>query len=419
MRLPVVPQISTKDGISNKNSRLTNALKETNKQGDKAVIRPGLTLNATASGVGNGVVVFNDALVSVYGSTIGESRNKVVVGSWAATPEIDTGIIINEITYMNGVYVAAGGDVTTNAGRLYSSVDAASWTLRLTGAVGNPFLGVTSGNGRFVAFKLISATTSKIATSTNGTTWSLSDAPDIGGGMGNIVFDGTYFIMVTGNDFHHFRSTDGITWTPISQCYIGGILTTGTHTAADPVTRRVFAVVEDNPGDFWAIVTNNHGASWSVSTLTFPTTELRICAGNGIAIATTVPSATEIEIHLSKDGITYNSVAVIDVGDSTDFINSGRLSFSNGVFCIVYGGGAFGTIAALGLYYTSADGVEWTSYAPFIDTAEFEFQSINPTPNGFIAASYQSKVATITAMGAVTTIGTVSGDHFDFAQSPL
>lgn len=416
MRLPVVPQISTKDGISNKNARLTNALKETNKQGDKAVIRPGLTLDAVASGVGNGLVVFNDALVSVYGATVGEKLNDAVIGSWLATPEIDTDIVIPAIAYMNGVYVAVGSDVNTGAGRIYSSVDASSWTLRLTGADGESFTSVAAGNGRFVAFKAVGQITSKFATSTDGATWSLSDAPDIGGGLGNIVFDGTYFIMVTGHSYN-YRSANGVTWTPISNCYIGGSGTIGTQVYADPVTRRVFAVVEDDPGDYWATVTNNHGTSWSVSNLTSPSTALRVCAGNGIAIATTVPSATEIEIHLSNDGITYNSVAVIDVGDSSQFDGSGRLAFANGVFCITYGGGIYGS--PLGLYYTSVDGIEWTSYTPFIDTTEFSFVSINPTPAGFIATSYESKVATITAMGAVTTIGTVSGDHFDFAQSPL
>lgn len=71
MRLPITPQLSTKDGVSNKNARLTNCLKESKKSGEKAVVRPGLVLDATASGVGNGLVRFNDELVSVYGATLG------------------------------------------------------------------------------------------------------------------------------------------------------------------------------------------------------------------------------------------------------------------------------------------------------------------------------------------------------------
>ena len=71
MRLPVTPQLSTKDGVSAKNARLTNCLKEVKKSGEKAVVRPGLSLDAQASGVGNGLVVFNNELVSVYGATLG------------------------------------------------------------------------------------------------------------------------------------------------------------------------------------------------------------------------------------------------------------------------------------------------------------------------------------------------------------
>lgn len=71
MRLPVTPQISTKDGISNKNSRLTNMLKESRKTGDLAVVRPGLVTQIEGSGVGGGLVAFNNELISVYGATLG------------------------------------------------------------------------------------------------------------------------------------------------------------------------------------------------------------------------------------------------------------------------------------------------------------------------------------------------------------
>lgn len=70
MRLPVVHQISTKDGTSNKNARLTNCLKEAKKSGDKAVIRPGLVLSDTYSGLGNGLIEFDGRLLVVYDDTV-------------------------------------------------------------------------------------------------------------------------------------------------------------------------------------------------------------------------------------------------------------------------------------------------------------------------------------------------------------
>lgn len=65
MRLPVVHQISTKDGVSNKNARLTNCLKETSKTSEKAVVRPSLVESTTYAGVGNGLIVFNRNLLVV------------------------------------------------------------------------------------------------------------------------------------------------------------------------------------------------------------------------------------------------------------------------------------------------------------------------------------------------------------------
>lgn len=70
MRLPVVPPISTKDGLSNKNARLTNCLKEIKKGGEKAVVRPGLVLSDTYSGLGNGLIEFDGRLLVVYDDTV-------------------------------------------------------------------------------------------------------------------------------------------------------------------------------------------------------------------------------------------------------------------------------------------------------------------------------------------------------------
>jgi len=71
MRLPVTPQLSTKDGISNKNARLTNTLKESGSTGDFGVVRPGLVEAAASAGNGNGLVCFNGELVSIFGAELG------------------------------------------------------------------------------------------------------------------------------------------------------------------------------------------------------------------------------------------------------------------------------------------------------------------------------------------------------------
>lgn len=73
MRLSLTPSVSTKDGTSNRNARLTNCLKESKKTGDKAVIRPGLGLNDTFSGIGNGLIPFDGRLLVIYGDTVSDT----------------------------------------------------------------------------------------------------------------------------------------------------------------------------------------------------------------------------------------------------------------------------------------------------------------------------------------------------------
>ena len=66
MRLPITPQLSTKDGAANKNARLTNALREKN----KAVVRPGLLPVLDYAGDGQGLVPFNGRLIALFGDTV-------------------------------------------------------------------------------------------------------------------------------------------------------------------------------------------------------------------------------------------------------------------------------------------------------------------------------------------------------------
>lgn len=71
MRLPLVTELDSRNGTSDKDARLTNVLLETDEAASLACVRPGLSSVATASGVGNGLVNFNDVLISVYGTTAG------------------------------------------------------------------------------------------------------------------------------------------------------------------------------------------------------------------------------------------------------------------------------------------------------------------------------------------------------------
>lgn len=69
MRLPITPQISTKDGTSNKNARLTNMLKVAGPK-DIAEIRPGLVSSSTYAGLGSGLIEFDGRLLAIYDDTV-------------------------------------------------------------------------------------------------------------------------------------------------------------------------------------------------------------------------------------------------------------------------------------------------------------------------------------------------------------
>lgn len=70
MRLPVTPQLSTKDGISDKNARLTNCLKEVRQTGELAQVRPGLSVATDYAGLGNGLIAFDGRLLVMVDDSI-------------------------------------------------------------------------------------------------------------------------------------------------------------------------------------------------------------------------------------------------------------------------------------------------------------------------------------------------------------
>ena len=84
MRLPVVESLSSRDGVVNKDARMTNALAEDDEGVTLAVMRPGLATIATASGAGGGAVNFNDVLISVYGTTLGFGPTPSTIGTVVA-----------------------------------------------------------------------------------------------------------------------------------------------------------------------------------------------------------------------------------------------------------------------------------------------------------------------------------------------
>lgn len=116
MRLPITPQVSTKDGTSNKNARLTNCLKEAKKSGEKAVVRPGLVLSDTYAGLGNGLIEFDGRLLVVYDDTVTDVEEDsfpwpLDSDPWSAAVLYDTG---DAVWYLGAMWFSTIGSNTGN-----------------------------------------------------------------------------------------------------------------------------------------------------------------------------------------------------------------------------------------------------------------------------------------------------------------
>jgi len=84
MRLPLIAEIDSRDGVSDKDGRLVNMLSETDEGVTLAVVRPGLSEIATATGIGGGEVNFNGVLITVYGTTLGFGSAPSTIGTVAS-----------------------------------------------------------------------------------------------------------------------------------------------------------------------------------------------------------------------------------------------------------------------------------------------------------------------------------------------
>lgn len=142
MRLPVIGNISTKDGATNKNARLTNMLAEQKKSGTTlATVRPGLNKIASTTGNGNGLVCFGGELVSVYDAILGFADDSSDLESLAThdfTGEVYVGFLTQQVPSGFSVFNFGDNEV------VYSSdgVNFTDFDARV--AIDSDIIGVTS-----------------------------------------------------------------------------------------------------------------------------------------------------------------------------------------------------------------------------------------------------------------------------------
>jgi trimeric autotransporter adhesin len=130
--------------------------------------------------------------------------------SFLSSSGLPSGLTAQDVGFGANKYVVVGsGDLS--AGSIFYTSDLTTGWTKATIASDLRWLGVTYGNGRFVASGLLG----EIATSTDGITWTLSSTPP-GPALQKISFasgigGGTYVVVSNGGGI--FTSTDAVTWT--------------------------------------------------------------------------------------------------------------------------------------------------------------------------------------------------------------
>lgn len=403
MRIPVVAQISTKDGVSNKNARLTNCLKESKKGGDKAVVRPGLVLDAQASGVGHGLVVFNNELVSVYGATLGLNTEAATGGGTLSvvTDTIDSFCTTYCCRNIGGTEWLVGGlNTDTELGELYLYDSSDDSTTAIT-------LGMATYDMKTIAY--------------SGTTVVVATRPETFGG-------GTPKLIKASSSVLTFSTVSGLTGIdPFAVKYGGG----------------KFVSISTGIGNSYIHWSDDDGATWSEDSiaesdgreLLFDGTSWWFFFGDGSA---------DMVVYKTTDFVTFSLQSITGIPALTA---PSYCSYANGTYYLI---GNF--------LYTSSDGLAWTATATVMSvvvqgsdgeiygaraatdklysvsgvtvteitstafTGTYRVIDSNDDGSIVIGPTYAASVVRVDVSAGTDTIpalATITGDHYDFAQSPI
>lgn len=406
MRLPVIGNISTKDGATNKNARLTNMLAEQKKNGTTlATVRPGLNGLATSSGDGNGLVCFGGELVNIYGDTINAMTDtqtySLYTEDWSA---VGSGNIYHLIKYGNGVFIAvpAAGSSTK---KFYKSTDGIAWDLiDVTYPYNVNWRNLIWDGTRFLAISFQGPTVPVYATSVNGDDWTFGETSGLPQNVltiNSIAWNGTKYCMAAGG--YAYVSSDGITWSEntvdygvanIFQYASNGSIFCGAHfTSSSGGTNKIY--------------TSEDGITWTLRATPVSAQWFSITYGAGKFCVTSYGTGV-LKTATSSDGITWES------GEIPDYVLLGEWQVS-------YGGGKF---VAVKNQYTSSkvavssDGLSWN----LVTLANADKWALISTDGDsfFLSSSVNDSVDKITFESSyeLTAIGTVTDNHFDFALIP-
>ena len=403
MRLPVIPNVSTKDGLSNKNARLTNCLKETTKRGDKAVIRPGLVLDAEASGVGHGLVVFDNQLVSVYGSTLGIG---VADGAPASVYTI-TDLEFRGVANLGGdSWLLYGYNFGNSNAEIYTGDSAGTMTLDSSGFdTTYPTQPLVASSVAYSGTTVIVAKDQSLQKSATGGSLSFSTIQTIAGSRQyfSIKYLGSKFVAVslrtsTGQSTVRWSSDDGGTWNswdaPTTNTLVYDVAYDGSawwifyfdDVAVELGAFKTTDFVTFTPQTFTGLNTFTTGGGYSAA------------YGSGYFYTSCAEDAVEGVAYVSSGGLAWTELPDL------------YSHFGEGASGVVYGVSATdikqmtaGTGAVLADGFSAAYG--------------FGANSSNSTIMVYELSDTYDVISSGT--GSIPALATITGDYYDFAQSPI
>lgn len=402
MRLPIASPLVSRDGAANKDARLTNMLKESDGGRELAVTRPGLNLQVDLSGVGNGLVVFNDELIGVYGTTAYllspfETISGVMptAGSFWAAP------VWNGTVYCSVAASTAYAAIST---------DGKGWR-RTSLPVSRGWCAVEWNGSVFCAIAG-NVATDKCATSPDGITWTERTMSSTHA-WSEIAWDGTAFCATVADSTVAAVSADGVTWSDVtlpSESH-GGICSIDNTLLVSPKRYQAsdFVSISADQGATWSQVAisglnTNNGYSFGVfgdRVFLFP---------SSYNVQTTTSSA-----FVSNDfGMTWESMSIPPV----DYVSKG----AGNSYRFVTTGSVASSAPPISIGLTTTNGETWDTFdLPQTDVigtlVDDIWNGAGSDGNGFALVTFSYGGAA--SIPNLVTIGTVSGTHFDFAQSTL
>lgn len=288
-------------------------------------------------------VTYGDGLFVAVSNTNGGGSNGVMTSpdgiTWTAhNADPATNVLWKYVTYSASLdlFVAVGSSSSNTLGNVMTSPDGINWTAREIPTMG-ALNSVIFASGKFVAISYAGAIYSE-----DGITWTVSSFTTTASGYLGVAYGGGKFVSLSSNyNFANgsqvMTSTDGITWSEsdagvdkqwISMTYGGGKFVAVALQSATPNDTALVATSTDGlnwtsqtavTGKFWYSITYGNGIFVAVSSLG---------SGNQIMVSTDGETWTTRSVPVSKSwtSVAYGNNTFVVIGYGSGLLTNGVLA---------------------------------------------------------------------------------------------